>query len=73
MDSRRKSIAKTVSWRIFGFLIAAAIVWALTGEFRFAATIGTTDMLVKLGLFYGHERVWNRVSMGRAKPRDYQI
>ena len=72
MDSRRKSLAKTVSWRIIAFIITAGIAWMITGELRFATAIGGADALVKLGLFYMHERVWNRVSFGRVKLSEYE-
>lgn len=73
MDSRRRSIAKTLSWRILALLITAGIAWGLTGDLWFATTIGLADTLTKLGLYYGHERVWNRISFGRAKPPKHQI
>lgn len=73
MDAPIRSIAKALSWRILALLITASVVWAVTGELRLAAAIGVADTCVKLGVYYGHERVWNRVSMGRAKPRDCQI
>ena len=64
MDSHGKSIAKTVSWRILAFFITAGIAWVITGELRFATAIGVADSLIKLGVYYAHERVWNRVSFG---------
>ena len=73
MDSHGRTIAKTLSWRIVAFLITAGIVWAFTGELGFATTIGVADTLIKLGLYYAHERGWNHIRFGRAKSPEYQI
>ena len=73
MDSRRRSVAKALSWRMFATVITAAVAWAVTGKIGFAVTIGALDSLLKLGAYYAHERVWNRMSFGRAKAPEYEI
>ena len=30
-----------------------------------AAAIGLTEVVTKMILFYGHERIWNRITLGR--------
>jgi len=54
-------------------VITTSIAWIVTDQFAFAATIGVADAAVKLGAYYLHERMWNHVSFGRAKPPEYQI
>ncbi len=73
METHRRSISKALSWRVVALFITASVVWVVTGEFRFAATIGLVDTLIKLGVYYGHERLWNRLSFGRIKRPEYQI
>ena len=73
MDSHRRSMAKAVTWRIGGLIVTGCVAWAITGELRFAAYIGAIDSLVKLGVYYAHERVWNGISFGRPKPPEYNI
>ncbi len=73
MDSHRRSIAKSVSWRILALIITGSVAWAITGEVRFAVYIGAVDSLIKLGVYYGHERVWNGISFGHPKPPEYNI
>ena len=50
-DSHRKSIVKTLSWRILGTIITCIVAFIVTGEVRLAAGIGLIDTLVKLGIF----------------------
>jgi uncharacterized membrane protein len=37
-----------------------------TGNLKVAGSIASTEVITKIGLFYAHERVWNRVSWGRS-------
>jgi uncharacterized membrane protein len=72
-ETNRRSIAKAVSWRILAAIITACVALALTGELKFAAKIGAIDTLVKLLIYFLHERVWNKVQFGRAPAPDYEV
>ena len=63
-DSRGRSIAKALSWRVTALIITVSIVWVMTGEAVFAAGVGAADALFKIVLYYLHERAWNRSSFG---------
>ena len=73
MESHFRSIIKTFSWRFFATLITFSIAWILTGRITLAAEIGVADTLLKLGAYYSHERLWNRLDFGKQKPPEYQI
>ena len=73
MDSFYRSIVKTLSWRIIATIITTFVAWLVTGEKIFAATIGIADTLIKLFVYYGHERIWNRINFGKTKPPEYNI
>ena len=49
-------------------VLTAFVAWSVTENIQFAVTIGILDSLIKLGVYYVHERVWNKVSFGRLKP-----
>ena len=66
MDTRHRSILKTLSWRVIATIITACIAWIVTENYRFAASISLLDCMAKLMGYYVHERLWNRVSFGRA-------
>ena len=72
-DSTRRSIAKTVSYRVFASFLTALIAWALTGRFTVALQIGLLDGVAKLFGYYLHERAWARIKYGIPKPPEYQI
>jgi len=73
MESHVRSIAKAITWRTGGTVVTFAVAWLMTGRFELAAQIGLLDTAVKLGAFYIHERVWNRLNFGKEKPPEYQI
>lgn len=69
-DSHLRSVVKGVSWRIMGTLATSLIVFAATGSMRVSLAVGAFEFLSKIGLFWLHERVWDRVRFGtkQAQP-----
>ena len=61
-ESRLRSLIKALSWRVLALIVTVTVVWVVTGNTDMAATVGGADALVKIGLYYLHERVWNRIS-----------
>jgi adenylylsulfate kinase len=48
--------------------VTTLVVWVLSGEVSMALFAGLSDSLVKIGLFWGHERIWQTVGWGREMP-----
>jgi uncharacterized membrane protein len=73
MESHSRSIVKAVTWRAGGTVVTFFIAWIITGEATLSVGIGLLDSLVKVGAFYLHERMWNRLRFGKLEPPEYQI
>ncbi len=73
MDSHKRSLAKSLSWRFFATIITASVAYWITGEASFAIEIGLLDTSIKFVVYYFHERAWLRIRYGEAKKPDYQI
>ena len=73
METRARSIAKALTWRMGGLVVTIAVVWVVTGQAKLAASVGLADTLVKLLAYYVHERFWLKIRFGRVKPPEYQI
>ena len=73
MDSHARSLAKAVSYRILGSLSTALIFYVLSGKLSLSIGAGALDMVVKIGLYFVHERMWNHIPFGRPKPPEYEI
>tara|TARA_Y100001937_G_scaffold121411_1_gene180140 strand:+ start:712 stop:900 length:189 start_codon:yes stop_codon:yes gene_type:complete len=61
LDSHNKSLAKAFSWRIIATVTTGLIGYALTGSVEVAGAIMTFDFVIKILLYYAHERIWNNV------------
>ncbi|MHC4570497.1 MAG: DUF2061 domain-containing protein [Planctomycetota bacterium] len=73
METHFRSIVKAVSWRAGGTVVTFIVAWILVGKLDLAAKIGVLDTAIKVGAFYIHERLWNRINFGKQKPPEYQI
>ena len=73
METPKRSIAKTISWRVVATIITGGVTYALTGRFDFAVTVGLADTGVKFFTYYAHERIWTRISYGKVRPLEYEI
>jgi uncharacterized membrane protein len=73
MDTHFRSITKAISWRTGGTIVTCLVAWIITRNFDLAARIGILDTLIKIGAFYFHERLWNRLDFGKRKPPEYNI
>jgi len=72
-ESHYRSIVKALCWRFIATCTTVSVAWIVTGEVIFAAKIGLADSLIKLGLYYAHERIWNYIPLGKMKPIEYEI
>ena len=57
----RRSLAKTLSWRILATSDTFLISWLITGTVSMAGAIAGIEVITKMFLYYGHERVWNKI------------
>lgn len=62
-----RSFAKAVSWRALGSVDTFLLGWLFTGNVKAAGGIAATEVLTKIFLYTGHERVWNHIGWGKAK------
>jgi uncharacterized membrane protein len=73
METKSRSIAKAVSYRVLGSATTAVICFILTRKLALSADLGILDMVLKIGLYFLHERLWNHISFGRTKRPEYEI
>ena len=73
METHARSIAKAVSYRVLGSLATAMVFMILTGNWKLSASAGVIDSVLKIGLYFLHERVWNHIRFGKQPPPEYEI
>jgi len=64
-ETKKRSILKAISWRTWATITTAIIVFVFTGEFALAITVGLLEVFAKMGLYFFHERFWQKVRWGR--------
>jgi uncharacterized membrane protein len=73
METKRRSLLKALSWRVFATVITGSVAFAMTGKAAFALQIGLIDTTIKIFVYFAHERVWQRVPYGRIERPDYEV
>jgi uncharacterized membrane protein len=56
---------KAVCWRALATFSTVAIVYAFTGEAALSLGVGAVEVVVKLVLYYAHERMWEWIRWGK--------
>ncbi len=62
---RARSLAKGVSWRIFGGIDTIAIASLYSGNTFGAFQLGAFEVATKIFIYFAHERVWALIKWGR--------
>lgn len=63
-DSRRRSIAKSVIYRVLTVAADFAIIYLVTRGIAQTIVLTIITNIASTVLYYGHERIWNRVRWG---------
>ena len=66
-ETKRRSMAKAISWRTIGTLDTVIISYVLTGQIKTALSIGGIEIFTKMILYFFHERIWNTIKWGKRK------
>ncbi|MGJ8547914.1 DUF2061 domain-containing protein [Winogradskyella wichelsiae] len=64
-ENIKRSIVKTVSWRVLGTLDTVIISYLITGTLALALSIGGVELISKMVLNFFHERTWNNIKWGK--------
>jgi sulfate adenylyltransferase large subunit len=63
-ESRLRSAAKALSWRLIACVTAFVIALMLTGSIGIAGSVALVDIVGRTILYYVHERMWSKVAWG---------
>ncbi len=65
MDTRKRTIAKAVSWQALGLVTMTLLALIFTGSIASAGGLALGGALSGFVCFIIHERVWARIPWGR--------
>ena len=73
--TRKRSFIKAISWRVIGsidtFILSLVIINFFSNKYTYdlALYIATLELVTKTVIYYIHERLWNRIDIGRIKRK----
>ncbi|HDZ77229.1 MAG TPA: DUF2061 domain-containing protein [Candidatus Omnitrophica bacterium] len=73
MEQHKRTILKTITWRVIAVLVTMIIVYLYNKDIKESVIISLAANGIKMFLYYIHERMWNKIDFGRKKPPEYQI
>ena len=62
--SKKRHIAKTLTWRLTATLTTMIIAWLVSGDPFTGITIGGIEFFIKMPIYYFHERAWHKLNFG---------
>jgi uncharacterized membrane protein len=65
MVSKKRSLAKSVTWRLVAIVVTFVVGYIMTGSIELAASLSLVSNVVNFILYYLHERVWLTVRWGK--------
>jgi uncharacterized membrane protein len=64
MDSKTRSIIKSLTWRIIAVINGCLVAYLFLGNISQSLCIGIVGNVTGFILYYLHERIWNKVNWG---------
>jgi adenylylsulfate kinase len=64
-ESSLRSAIKAVSWRFWATVTTMVLVYLFTGTLKIALAIGGLEVVLKMIIYFFHERTWDKIRYGR--------
>lgn len=68
-ETHTRSVAKALSWRLAGSAATMLLVLIFTRRLALSLAVGGIEFVGKIGLFWLHERMWDRLPFGKKEVR----
>ena len=70
-DKSYRSVTKAASWRIIASVTTVTIIYFFTGKLTLSLGVGAVEIVVKMLIYYFHERIWNSVKWGTSNDNHF--
>lgn len=68
-SANNRHVLKTFTWRTIGTIDTFVLALIITGNPLTGLKIGISEVLTKMVLYYGHEKLWYRINFGLDKEK----
>lgn len=58
MESKKRSLYKTLSWHLLHMFMVALVALIVTGSFKLAAILASAELVWESVAYFVHERAW---------------
>ncbi len=72
-ETKARSLLKTLSWRFWATLTTIGLVLLFVGETAIALSIGGLEVILKMIIYFVHERVWDKIKVGRHEYKPFVL
>ncbi len=72
-ETNTRSIVKGISWRIVATTTTIIIVYVFFGRLDLAIAAGLIETVLKVALYWGHEKVWQNIHWGKKKIEPFNL
>ena len=72
-ETNKRSIVKGISWRVVATTTTIAIVYFFFDRLDLAIVAGMIETVLKVGLYWMHERAWFKVRWGKKKIEPFNL
>ena len=70
LESKKRSLVKSLVWRIIGIFVLGAITWAFTQNVEVTTAVTIIFHTIRFILYYIHERAWDKIEWGLVKKNE---
>jgi len=72
-ETNKRSIVKGISWRVIATTTTIIIVYVFFDRLDLAIAAGMIETVLKVGLYWLHERVWFKIRWGKKKIEPFNL
>ena len=72
-ETNTRSIVKGISWRIVATTTTIVIVYVFFGRLDLAIAAGLIETILKVALYWGHEKVWQKIHWGKKRIEPFNL
>jgi adenylylsulfate kinase len=72
-ETNKRSILKGISWRVVATTTTIIIVYVFFGRLDLAIAAGLIETVLKVALYWGHEKIWHKIHWGKKKIDPFNL
>jgi len=72
-ETNIRSIVKGISWRVVATTTTVLIIYFFFGRLDLAIAAGIIESVLKVGLYWAHERAWFKIRWGKKKIEPFNL